>query len=75
MSQEPTRQSIRTKIVNKRLKLEEKLEKRRIEAEIRNLKAQSKRFQELQVQELLKKQENILNFSIDFTLMFRFLII
>ena len=55
--------------------MEEKLEKRRIEAEIRNLKARSKRLQDLQVQELLKKQENILNFSIDFTLMFRFLII
>ena len=52
MSQEPTRQSIRTKIVNKRLKLEEKLEKRRIEAEIWNLKARSKRLQDLQVQEL-----------------------
>ena len=52
MSQEPNRQSKRTKTVNKRLKLEEKLEKRRIEAEIRTLKARSKRIQDLQVQEL-----------------------
>ena len=51
MSQEPTRQSKRTKTVNKRLKLEEKLEKRKVK-EIRNLKARSKKLKNLQVLEL-----------------------
>ena len=52
MSQEPTRKSKRTKTVNKRLKLEEKLEARKVEAEIRNLKSRSKKLKNLQVQEL-----------------------
>ena len=52
MSQEPIRQSKRTKTINKGLKLEEELEQRKVEAEIRTLKVQSKKLKDLQVQEL-----------------------
>ena len=52
MSQEPIRQSKRTKTINKGLKLEEELEQREVEAEIRTLKVQSKKLKDLQVQEL-----------------------